>query len=193
MLDYAKTVVRNLQAEWALTPEAKKERQRDRSGRPERDPGAAAVIEASIAWLAEAQDRSPSNDGGVARDYSLIKGWATSYPETTGYIIPTLLDYANERDDPEPRERARRMLDWLVAIQFPEGGFQGGRIDLTPVVPVTFNTGQILIGLARGTAEFETYREPMCRAADWLVGQAGGLPDGSGRASGASSGVDATR
>ena len=28
----------------------------------------------------------------------------------------------------------------------PEGGFQGGRIDSVPVVPVTFNTGQILIG-----------------------------------------------
>lgn len=169
MLDYTKSVVHALQAEWALTPEARKERRRDRNGRSERDPGSAAVIEACMAWLAEAQDRSPSKDGGVARDYSLIKGWATSYPETTGYIIPTLLDYANERGDPEPRERARRMLDWLVAIQFPEGGFQGGRIDSTPVVPVTFNTGQILIGLARGAAEFEPYREPMCRAADWLV------------------------
>jgi hypothetical protein len=37
------------------------------------------------------------------------------------------------------------------------------------VVPVTFNTGQILIGLARGEARFGAYREPMRRAADWLV------------------------
>jgi hypothetical protein len=127
------------------------------------------VIEACIDWLAEAQDRSTTRDGGVARHYSLIDGWGTSYPETTGYIIPTLLDYAEERGAPELRERARRMLDWLVAIQLPEGGFQGGCIDSTPVVPVTFNTGQILFGLARGAAEFEAYRAPMCRAAGWLA------------------------
>jgi methionyl-tRNA formyltransferase len=62
------------------------------------------------------------------------------------------------------------MLDWLASIQFPDGGFQGGKIDLRPVVPVTFNTGQILLGLASGVATFgEAYRGPMRKAADWLV------------------------
>ena len=63
------------------------------------------------------------------------------------------------------------MLDWLVAIQFPEGGFQGGTIDQAPVVPVTFNTGQILLGLAAAVEEFGEHPpfEPMARAADWLV------------------------
>jgi hypothetical protein len=62
------------------------------------------------------------------------------------------------------------MLDWLVSIQLPCGGFQGGLIDSTPVVPVTFNTGQILLGLAAGTKEFgQPYRLAMVRAADWLV------------------------
>jgi hypothetical protein len=50
--------------------------------------------------------------------------------------------------------RARRMLDWLVSIQLPGGGFPGGRIDEKPIQPVTFNTGQILIGLAFGAREF---------------------------------------
>ena len=36
------------------------------------------------------------------------------------------------------------MLDWLVSIQMPSGAFQGGTIGESPVVPVTFNTGQIL-------------------------------------------------
>ena len=62
------------------------------------------------------------------------------------------------------------MLDWLVSIQFPAGGFQAGRIEAQPRVPVTFNTGQILLGLAAGFAEFgDNYRDAMCRAADWLV------------------------
>jgi hypothetical protein len=37
-------------------------------------------------------------------------------------------------------------------------------------VPVTFNTGQILLGLAAGTARFgKPYRSAMLAAADWLV------------------------
>jgi hypothetical protein len=62
------------------------------------------------------------------------------------------------------------MLDWLVSIQLPDGSFQGGQIDAKPRVPTTFNTGQILMGLAQGTAELgDAYRESMRRAADWLV------------------------
>jgi hypothetical protein len=99
-----------------------------------------------------------------------LTGWATSYPETTGYIVPTVLDYAEKVDSAPLRDRARSMLDWLVSVQFPEGGFQGGTIDAHPRAPVVFNTGQILIGLARGVAVFgNAYRQPMCRAADWLV------------------------
>jgi hypothetical protein len=37
------------------------------------------------------------------------------------------------------------------------------------VVPVTFNTGQILQGLAAGHREFGSYGDAMTRAADWLV------------------------
>jgi hypothetical protein len=106
----------------------------------------------------------------VARHYSLIDGWSESYPETTGYIIPTLLTCALINGDESLRDRAGRMLDWLVSIQFPEGGFQGGMVGQEPCVPVTFNTGQILMGLAAGVREFgEIYLEPMHRAADWLV------------------------
>jgi hypothetical protein len=43
-------------------------------------------------------------------------------------------------------------------------------IDQTPVVPVTFNTGQILMGLAAGVREFgNSYVGAMTRAADWLA------------------------
>ncbi len=148
---------------------AKVESFRDATGRPSTDPGIEPAIEAGIDWLCRAQDRSTTADGGAARHYSLIDGWGPSYPETTGYIVTTLLDHARVSGDAAIRERARRMLDWLVSIQFPEGGFQGGQIGDEPVVPVTFNTGQILLGLAAGAAEWERFREPMTRAADWLV------------------------
>ena len=134
------------------------------------DPGIEATIAAALDWLGQAQDNSATRDGGVARHYSLVSGWSASYPETTGYIVPTLIEQARLRNDPVLMERARRMLDWLVSIQFPDGGFQGGTIGQEPRVPVTFNTGQILLGLAAGVAEFgDAYRPAMTKAADWLA------------------------
>lgn len=134
------------------------------------DPGVDRAIDECIGWLCRAQEHSRSQDGGVAHSFSLLSGWSTSYPETTGYVVPTLIDHAKLRDNDDARERARRMLDWLVSIQMPDGSFQGGRIDSEPRVPVTFNTGQILLGLVAGTKEFgAAYRESMRRAADWLV------------------------
>ena len=144
------------------------ERNADRAGLSPLDPGVSRAVEAAVGWLCRAQDHSASRDGGVARHFGLIDGWSTSYPETTGYIIPTLLAYAAGSADEAVRGRARRMLDWLVSIQLPCGGFQGGTIGATPVVPVAFNTGQILLGLAAGAREFGVYEESLVRAADWL-------------------------
>ena len=134
-----------------------------------RDPGIDAVVDACVDWLRTAQDLSASNDDGVAAYYSLVTGWSASYPETTGYIVPTLLARSRVGGDRDVRCRARRMLDWLVRIQLPEGGFQGGHADADPIVPVTFNTGQIVLGLVAGHREFQCYRDALVRAADWLV------------------------
>lgn len=158
-------------ADYLRLPEAaRRELHSDRRGLPVEDPGIDRIVESGVAWLAAAQDHSASRDDGVARNFSLLKGWATSYPETTGYIVPTMIELAKNYGHSDSRERAKRMLDWLVSIQFPDGGFQAGRIDAQPRIPVTFNTGQILLGLAAGVAEFgDAYRDAMCRAADWLV------------------------
>ena len=155
----------------SISPAAAAERRLDRSqGLSAQDPGCQPVIDACADWLCLAQDRSASADGGVARDFSLIKGWATSYPETTGYIIPTMIELARRQSSADQHQRARRMLDWCVAIQYQDGGFQGGKIDATPRVPVTFNTGQILLGLAAGVAEYHDprYLDSLMRAAGWL-------------------------
>lgn len=155
--------------EHQLPDAARQQLQLDRAGLPEHDAGPAAVAAACIEWLKRSQDMSIHQDGGSARDYSLNKGWASSYPETSGYIVPTLIEYADRVSDQALADRAKRMLDWLVSIQFPEGGFQGGKVDASPHVPVTFNTGQILLGLAAGVRRFgEDYRAPMNRAAAWL-------------------------
>lgn len=137
---------------------------------PVADPGVESAIEEGLGWLCHAQDFSTSADCGIASHFYLGHGWTTSYPETTGYIAPTLLRQARAAGADGRRKRVRRMLDWLVSIQYESGAFQGGRIGTVPVVPVTFNTGQILIGLAAGVEEWRSrYLQPMRRAADWLV------------------------
>ena len=134
------------------------------------DCGPARAVELTLEWLCRAQDMSPGRDGGVSGFYTLGSGWSASYPETTGYIVCSFIDQGLKRGDDDLLDRARRMLDWLVEIQFPEGGFQGGLIDAARPVPVTFNTGQILLGLARGTEVLgDRYRDAMARAANWLV------------------------
>jgi hypothetical protein len=135
------------------------------------DPGPLVCISAGLGWILRAQQESRSRDGGVARHFSLTDGWANSYPETTGYIVPTLIAEGQALGAANLLESARRMLDWLVSIQFAEGGIQGGVIGEEPRVPVTFNTGQVLIGLAAGARHFKDvrYKDAMDRAARWLV------------------------
>ena len=164
-----KSYARDVRDRFTLPAAAKAEMRRDSVGLPHFDAGPERVLSALMTWLSVAQDKSSSADGGVARDFSLISGWASSYPETTGYIINTFLDYARYSGQTAFELRARRMADWLVSIQLSGGGFQGGKIDSTPVVPVTFNTGQILLGLTAAESHFGGYREPMRLAADWLV------------------------
>lgn len=152
-----------------LPAAAKTAFKQDRQGMPPKDPGAASVVAAGVEWLGRAQECSATKDGGVARHYSVIDGWSPSYPETTGYIVPTLLKHARLTEDSSASARAFRMLDWLVSIQYADGAFQGGMVNQTPRVPVAFNTGQILIGLAAGALADSRYLAPMRKAADWLT------------------------
>ena len=65
-------------------------------------PASTAHLEAAAGWLRRAQDATV--DGGVSWGYRLHGGWAASYPETTGYIVPTYLALA----DAGRRRRDRR-------------------------------------------------------------------------------------
>lgn len=156
--------------QWQLPPAAKAEASKDSKGLPESDPGIDRAVREAIGWLCRAQDFSATHDGGVARHFSLVSGWGPSYPETTGYIIPTILRFASLTGDAAILDRGKQMLDWCLSIQFPNGAFQGGIVGANPLVPVTFNTGQILLGLAEGAQEFgDPYRASMIRAANWLA------------------------
>jgi hypothetical protein len=170
MLYRLKVALRELVEFRNLPVAARNEYLSDHIGIWRKDPGIDLAVSNGINWLCLAQDKSISQDGGVAIYYSLLTGWGASYPETTGYIIPTMIDYSKSNENASIRQRAKRMLDWLVSIQLEDGSYQGGDILIKKRVPTVFNTGQILLGLVSGFKEFgDEYRTALCRAATWLV------------------------
>ncbi len=105
---------------------------------------------AALEWLERAQDATGA--GGFARGYSLAwspyfksRGWQPAYPETTGYIIPTLYEAARHLNQPDLASRAERAARWEVEIQLPSGAVRGGVMG-EPTSPAVFNTGQVLFG-----------------------------------------------
>lgn len=142
-------------------------------------------LAAAADWLCRAQDASGS--GGVSRGYSLVYdrrfgrgGWQPAYPETTGYIIPTLFDYAHFVGREELFARALRMADWECDLQMPGGAVQGGTVFHEPS-PAIFNTGQVIFGWVRAWQESgrSRYLESAIRAGTFLVRQQD--PDGAWR------------
>jgi folate-dependent phosphoribosylglycinamide formyltransferase PurN len=123
---------------------------------------------AAANWLKRAQDAT--SDGGFVGRYYLRSGWSSSYPETTGYIIPTLLRLADELHDEEFLARAQRAIDFLLSVQLPSGAFPGAEIAENSTNPSPFNTAQIMHGLqswAERTGD-ERCRAALQRAGNWL-------------------------
>jgi glycosyltransferase involved in cell wall biosynthesis len=114
-------------------------------------------------------------DGGVAANYHVVRGWAASYPEVTGYLIPTLLEYSVTRRDPALRERARRAGEWLARTRLPGGAvcrkqwFEGN------TAPSVFNTAQVIDGwcaLERAAVppvDDSSWLALARRSGDWLL------------------------
>ena len=125
-------------------------------------------------WLLNAQ--RAAGGGGYARLYCLVRRrWDQAYIETTGYIIPTMLQAADHVSDERYRDSACRAARWLLSVQNPDGSFN----DIDKGVSMVFDTGQCLLGLntlARTTGD-EAYYAAACKAGDWLVAQQ--EPDGS--------------
>jgi uncharacterized protein YyaL (SSP411 family) len=139
------------------------------------EPPAADALAEAIAWICRAQDAFPS--AGVARSYAIAyhphfrrAGWIAPYPETTGYIIPTLFDYARRMGRDDLFARATRMADWECDVQLENGAVQGGTIDERPT-PAIFNTGQVIFGWVRAYEETgrERYLDAAVRAGDFLL------------------------
>lgn len=139
----------------------------------------AVHLRAVLEWMCLAQDvRGDKGDaGGVSAGWSFEDGWLPAYPETTGYIIETMLAAAKLLERPELVDRAQRMIDWELSLQAPDGSFPG-HFGEPGSHPVIFNQGQIMHGLLAGYIQLgrEDCRQAALRAGQWLVDQQD--PDG---------------
>jgi malonyl-CoA O-methyltransferase len=84
-------------------------------------------------------------------------GHPGAYPEVTGYLVPTLIDYGE-------RELAAELVRWLVRIQNADGSFP----DPDQGRSYVFDTGQALRGLLAGIPLVPEAREAAGRAAEYL-------------------------
>lgn len=125
-----------------------------------------ANLRAAAYWLLESQKQSP--DDGYSAYYHIKSGWSNSYPETTGYIIPTMFRL-REVFGEDFTDSAVRAADWLVDIQDEDGSYQGGLIG-EGKYPVVFNTGQVMFGLnqAYKSTRKKKYLDSMKKSLEWL-------------------------
>ena len=101
-------------------------RHSESEGRRDYVASAATPVKRAIEWL----HVNENPDGGMF----LSSSNNASYPEVTGYLIPTLMSY----DEPE---LAARFTRWLIRIQRKDGSFPSA-----DGVPHVFDTGQVLRG-----------------------------------------------
>src|SRR5690348_15499089 len=81
------------------------------------------ALQLNIQWLLKAK----RSDEGMGT-YRIIDGWTSPYPETTGYIIPTLSRFAFYYPDQKStiNHHIIEAANWLIKIQKPSGGWQSG-------------------------------------------------------------------
>lgn len=129
--------------------------------------------DAALNWIRRSM--AATGGQGSAHSYSPLWGWARAYPETSGYLIPTLLRYAALKQDDSLRALAGQCTDWLCTVQLPDGAFPGGIAG--QIAPSLFNTSQILFGFVnidkKTTAEEKnkklSRRQCLERATRWAI------------------------
>lgn len=97
----------------------------------------------AVEWLKRAQDIGPNRGVSYGADFG--GPWLESYPETTGYIIPTFLKLGDYYKDESFIHRAIEMGEWESEVQMDTGAVMGGKLNPSPT-PAVFNTGMVLLG-----------------------------------------------
>jgi hypothetical protein len=123
-------------------------------------------VRSAVAWLDAAQ--RASGGGGFAHSFSLTRGWEEPYPETTGYLLPSLRCAGTRFGIAEAEPLLHNAARWLASVQGADGSF----LDLAGCKRV-FDTGQILHGwndLAEHAPHLVERERHVCTAR-WIADQ----------------------
>ncbi len=116
------------------------------------EPDLKAHYLAAVRWI----EKHSAASGGILVAHDSIQ----SYPEVTGYLIPTLLEWGE-------RERAVGFARWLLSVQNTDGSWS----DAAGMSPYTFDTGQILKGLLAIAPSVPEADAAIRRGCEWLLTQ----------------------
>jgi hypothetical protein len=124
------------------------------------------ALEKALGFLGRSID---VNEGrGSSHSYSFwmnpADGWHYAYPETTGYLLPTMKKV--EELDTEWTRKLESCAQWLVDIQDEAGWWYGGLFRENG--PSVFNTAVIAEGMINSGYLYQ-YNDSICRAMDWVV------------------------
>ena len=128
-------------------------------------------VNAVLLWLKASFDAT--NQRGSAAFHSRLRfprtGWSAAYPETTGYIIETLLDYYEFSGEQWLFDYSKNAADWICTLQKENGALPGGLGENGE--ESVFNTGMMLFGLVRifEKTQDEKYKKNIEKAVNWLL------------------------
>jgi hypothetical protein len=125
-------------------------------------------LELSAEWLMQS---IAMGKGGSCAHYSHLIGWSKPYPETTGYLIPTLFRLSKFLNNSKYSDSALSIGQWLLDIQLQNGSWRGGLHPGSSSEGSVFNTGQIIKGmmaLFHNTGD-QAFLMAADRAANWLA------------------------
>jgi radical SAM superfamily enzyme YgiQ (UPF0313 family) len=134
-----------------------------------------SVLRLTINWIKKAQDATYP---GISRGFSLTLepkfdhiGWQPPYPETTGYIIPTLIQASKLFNDSDLVRRAVAAADWEIEILLPNGAVRGGHYSQNHRSPAVFDTAQVIRGLlaVHQITNDRKYLDAAKKSADWIL------------------------
>ncbi|HHJ49580.1 MAG TPA: hypothetical protein ENJ88_01570 [Phaeodactylibacter sp.] len=100
-----------------------------------------------------------------------VKRWAPAYPETTGYLLPTLLRARRLVESAWVDACVERAGEWLLDTALEGGAFP--ELYGHTGKPSLFNTGQILLGLTALWRENKDarYQATIERALEWMLAE----------------------
>lgn len=128
--------------------------------------------ELALRWLLVAQSNSSNEGSGFDRAFTLTDlRWELPYPETTGYIIPTLLNCIVNHSNIALNQAAHDAGEWLAFTQFENGAICSKQWTGSNVLPSVFNTGMGLHGFLALLAKDgnQKFAECAIKAGNWIV------------------------